>query len=128
MGLCMKKEVLEKLSRQILSGKVVYVIMVEETIQSIRETERKADETVKAAEEKGREITEIAKEHALSSAEEIVKNARERAAEVSERAKEAGERAEAEALAKIEKEVESLKTSALEREREVVDLVISLLV
>ena len=97
---------MEKLSRQILSGKVVYVIMVEETIQSIRETERKADETVKAAEEKGRE----------------------RAAEVSERAKEAGERAEAEALAKIEKEVESLKTSALEREREVVDLVISLLV
>ena len=116
---------MEKLSRQILSGKVVYVIMVEETIQSIRETERKADETVKAAEEKGREI---AKEHALSSAEEIVKSARERAAEVSERAKEAGERAEAEALAKIEKEVESLKTSALEREREVVDLVISLLV
>ena len=100
---------MEKLSRQILSGKVVYVIMVEETIQSIRETE-------------------IAKEHALSSAEEIVKNARERAAEVSERAKEAGERAEAEALAKIEKEVESLKTSALGREREVVDLVISLLV
>ena len=115
---------MEKLSRQILSGKVVYVIMVEETIQSIRETERKADETVKAAEEKGREITEIAKE----PAEEIVKSARERAAEVSERAKEAGERAEAEALAKIEKEVESLKTSALGREREVVDLVISLLV
>ena len=46
---------------------------------------------------------------------------------MSERAKEAGKQAEAAALAETEKEAENLKASALGREKEAVDLVISLL-
>ena len=38
--------------------------MVEETIRSIRETEKKADEMVKSAEEKSREMLDAAKAQA----------------------------------------------------------------
>ena len=101
--------------------------MVEETIRSIRETEKKADEMVKAAQEKSREMMDDAKAQASSTAEAILKDARDKALEVSERAKEAGKQAEAAALAETEKEAQNLKTSALGREKEAVDLVISLL-
>ena len=101
--------------------------MVEETIRSIRETEKKADEIVRSAEEKSRETAEATKEQALRTADQIIKDARGQAAEVSVHAKQAGDRAEANALAETEKEVEALKASALGREKEAVELVISLL-
>ena len=56
-----------------------------------------------------------------------IKHGGREAAEVSEHARLAGDRAEAKALAELEKEVETLKFSALGREKEAVDLVISLL-
>ena len=44
--LCMKQEGMEKLRKQTGSGKVVDKIMVEETIRTIRKTEKQAQEIV----------------------------------------------------------------------------------
>lgn len=101
--------------------------MVEETIRSIRETENRADEIVREAEEQSRSILEEAKNKAEQSADEILSRAREAARIAAGQAKEAGDREEADAMAETEKAVSALKERALSREKEAVDLVISLL-
>lgn len=101
--------------------------MVGEMIQSIRETEKKAEETIRSAEEKSRETAENAKQQARSAAEQIIKNASLQAEEVIRLAKTQGERTEAQELARTQEKAESMKAAALGREKEAVDLVISLL-
>lgn len=101
--------------------------MVEETIRSIRETEKKADEIIREAEAKSLAIREEAGVNAAKVTEELISAARAKALAMAEQAKENGDRAEAEAMAETEKEISGLKASAMKREKEAVDLVISLL-
>lgn len=101
--------------------------MVEETIRSIRETERQADGIVKQAEEKSRMIREETKAQAEKLAGEVIADARAKSLEAAENAKDSGDRAETEAMAETEKEIRELKASAMKRQAEAVDLVISLL-
>lgn len=102
--------------------------MVEETIRSIRETEERADAIIKEAEQKSRKILGKAEKRAGQVSEEIVSSARADALLTVEQAKADGERKEADSAAETEKSVRMLKESALAREKEAVDLVISMLV
>ena len=99
--------------------------MVEETIQAIRETEKKADEIVKNAHDESERIIQEAREKASELSEKIISSARSEALAAAEKAKENGSLADADALSESEDEIRSLKASAMEREKEAVDLVIS---
>ena len=99
--------------------------MVEETIQAIRETEKKADEIVKNAHDESERIIQEAREKASELSEKIISSARSEALAAAERAKENGSLADADALAESEDEIRSLKASAMERKKEAVNLVIS---
>lgn len=101
--------------------------MVEETIRTIRETEKKADALVKEAEKKAAQIREDAKAEAAEAAEAIVREARGRAQNLADQSEQEGNMAEQEFLAKTETEVQAMRDSAIAREKEAVDLVISLL-
>ena len=124
----MKQEVLEKLRKQKSAGKGGAHIMVEDTIRSIRETEEQADEIVREAEQKSREILAKAEKRAEKASEEILSRAKSEALMTAEQAKTGGERSVEDAEAETEKVVRVLKESALLREKEAVDLVISMLV
>ncbi len=101
--------------------------MVEETIRSIRETENQADEIVRTAEERSLAILEEAKKQAEQTAAELTGRAKAEALASAERAKEEGGRAEEASAEEIEKDIRALKDLALVREKEAVNLVISLL-
>lgn len=101
--------------------------MVEETIRTIRETEKKADEIVKEAQEQAVIILENAKKEAEKLSGKMLEKVRFEADQVLLEAKRSGEQREAEAARKTDSEIKSLKGSAAEREDEAVDLVISLL-
>lgn len=101
--------------------------MVEETIRTIRETENKADGIVKDAEEQSVKILAGAKEKADEASAQIIGNARAEAKASEEQTKRDGDLREAEALARAQEDIRALKASAMEREKEAVDLVISLL-
>lgn len=101
--------------------------MVEETIQSIRETEARAEEIVREAEQKSRMILEEAGQKAEKTAAGIISRAKTEALKTAEQAKDTGDREAAAEMAEAEKEMRALKTAACEKEEEAVSLVIALL-
>lgn len=102
--------------------------MVEKTIHEIKETEAKADAIVKDAEIKSREILENAVKEAADIKAEQAQTAKQKAESDMARAKEAGAQSMSEVLSQIEQEVMNLKASALAKEEDAVNLVISQLV
>ena len=98
--------------------------MVEDTIRTIRETEKQAHEIVENAREC---IMKDAQERAEELREEIIKKAQDEAAAEIESARMAGAEKESSAKAAYEAETAKLKTSAGEKEKEAVEMVISLL-
>ena len=119
---------MEKLRKQTGSGKVVDKIMVEETIRTIRETERQAQEIVGNAQRESERIRKEAEERSGQIREEIIRNAREEAAAVMEQAHVSGDESARGAEAVIRSDTDRLKTSAKEKEKEAVEMVISMLV
>lgn len=102
--------------------------MVEKTIHEIKETEAKADAIVKDAEIKSREILDDAGKEAACIKSEQAQKAKQKAESDMARAKEAGAQSMSEVLSGIELEVKNLKASALAREEDAVNLVISQLI
>lgn len=102
--------------------------MVEETIQVIRETEAQADAKIKAAEAQCKELLDKAVREADSFREEQKNILKQEMEAAMESARQDGEQAQKKALTDIEQEVKSLKESALSKESEAVDLVISHLI
>lgn len=102
--------------------------MVEETIQTIRETEQKANSIVKDAEAKSREILAEASKKADAVREESRCAAKAAFDLAMEEAKAQGVRTQEKSSADIEKEVQALKELALGREEEAIQLVIAGLV
>ena len=101
--------------------------MVEETIRTIRETEKQAQEIVEnACKESGR-IRKEAEERSGQIREEIIRNAREEAETVMEQAHVSGDESVRGAEAVIRSDTDRLKTSAKEKEKEAVEMVISML-
>lgn len=102
--------------------------MVEETIQTIRETEQKANAIVKEAEAKSQEILAEASKKADAIREESRRAAKAAFDAAMEEAKTQGVLTQDKASADIEKEVQALKELALGREEEAIQLVIAGLV
>ena len=101
--------------------------MVEETIQAIRETEKQAHEIVENARRESECILNEAQERAAQIRDEIIQSAQAEASAQAEKAHLAGEKAENSAKAGYEEETAKLKTSAGEKEKEAVEMVISML-
>lgn len=101
--------------------------MVEDTIRTIRETEKQAHEIVENARHESECIMKDAQERAEELREEIIKKAQDEAAAEIESARMAGAEKESSAKAAYEAETAKLKTSAGEKEKEAVEMVISLL-
>lgn len=101
--------------------------MVEETIRTIRETEKQAQEIVENACKESERIRKEAEERSGQIREEIIRNAREEAETVMEQANVSGDESVREAEAVIRNDTNRLKTSAKEKEKEAVETVISML-
>lgn len=101
--------------------------MVEETIRTIRETEKQAQEIVENACKESERIRKEAEERSGQIREEIIRNAREEAETVMEQAHVSGDESVREAEAVIRNDTNRLKTSAKEKEKEAVETVISML-
>lgn len=99
--------------------------MVEKTIHEIKETEAKADAIVKDAEIKSREILDHAAKEAAAIKAELAQTAKQKAESDMARAKEEGTQSMNKVLSEIELEVKNLKASALAKEEDAVNLVIS---
>lgn len=102
--------------------------MVEETIQTIRETEKKAEEIVKEAGRERERLLAEAKEKAADLKEEVIRKAQKAAEASAAEAKEKAAGAEKRAAEALEQEIGQLKASAKEKEQQAVDYVISHLV
>lgn len=102
--------------------------MVEETIRTVRETEKQAQEIVDNARLESERTIKAAKERSEALREEILGKAYAEAAAEAEKAQQAGAETERRAKAECEEETAKLKTSAGEKEKEAVEMVISLLV
>lgn len=102
--------------------------MVEETIQTIKETEKEAEALVKAAEDKCAGILEHASEEAKRLKETTIADAQTKAKEAMGAAREAGKATTEEALAKVEKEIAALKEEAGKKEAQAIKAVIEHLV
>ena len=102
--------------------------MVEETIQTIRETEKKAEEIVKEAGRERERLLAEAKEKAADLKEEVIRKAQKAAEASAAEAKEKAAEAEKRAAEALEQEIGQLKASAKEKEQQAVDYVISHLV
>lgn len=102
--------------------------MVEETIKTIRETEREAERLVREAEEKCAAILEDAGKEAESLKSRAEADAKEKARKVLDAEKEIGESSIKDALASVEGDIEVLKESARAKESEVIAAVIAELV
>ena len=102
--------------------------MVEETIRTIRETEKQAQEIVENARQESERIRKEAEERSGQIREEIIRNAREEAAEVMEQAHVSGDGSARGAETVIRSDTDRLKASAGEKEKEAVEMVISMLV
>lgn len=102
--------------------------VVEETIQTIRETESEADAIVKDAEAKGKELLEKASQEAKKQKEEHLSGVEAKAKTDLESARAQGEKTQAEAEITAAKEVDALKTMALQKKKEAVNLVIEQLI
>lgn len=101
--------------------------MVEETIRTVRETEKQAQEIVDNARLESERTMKAAKERSEDLREEILGKAYAEAAAEAEKAQQAGAETERRAKAECEEETAKLKTSAGEKEKEAVEMVISLL-
>lgn len=101
--------------------------MVEETIQTIRETERQAQEIVESARRESDRIMKEAEERSGMIRNEVVRSAQEEAKAIADKARLAGTETESSAKAGYEKEAAGLKAAAAGKEKEAVDMVISLL-
>lgn len=101
--------------------------MVEETIRTIRETEKQAREIVENARKESGRIRKEAEERSGQIREEIIRNAREEAETVMEQARVSGDESVRGAEAVIRSDTDRLKTSAKEKEKEAVEMVISML-
>ena len=101
--------------------------MVEETIRTIRETEKQAQEIVENACKESERIRKEAEERSGQIREEIIRNAREEAETVMEQANVSGDESVREAEAVIRNDTNRLKTSAKEKEKEAVETVIFML-
>ena len=101
--------------------------MVEETIRTIRETERQAQEIVGNAQRESERIRKEAEERSGQIKDGIIRNASEEAEAVMEQARISGEESEREAEAVIRADAAKLNASAGEKEREAVEMVISML-
>ena len=99
--------------------------MVEDTIRTIRDTEKQAHEIVEDARRESEHIMKDARAKELR--EEIIKKAQDEAAAEIESARMAGAEKESSAKAAYEAETAKLRTSAGEKEKEAVEMVISLL-
>ncbi len=102
--------------------------MVEETIKTIKETERQAEALVKKADEDCASILANAKAEAEKAKAMAEMEARENANALLAAEKEAGERAVQEALRETEKDISVLKEKARSKEGEVISAVIAQLV
>lgn len=102
--------------------------MVEETIRTIRETEKQAQEIVENARKESERIRKEAEERSGQIREEIIRNAREEAESVREQAHISGDASVRGAKAVIRNDTDRLRTSAKEKEKEAVEMVISMLV
>lgn len=102
--------------------------MVEDTIRTIRETEKKADQIVEEAGRQGERLLAEAEEKAAELKEEAVRKAKKEAKAAAKTAEAKAAEAEAQASRALEEEIGRLKASAREKERAAVDYVISHLV
>ena len=101
--------------------------MVEETIRTVRETEKQAQEIVDNARLESERTIKAAKERSEALRAEILGKADAEAAAEAEKAQQAGAETERRAKTEGEGEAAKPKTSAGEKEKEAVEMVISLL-
>lgn len=123
----MKQDDMEKTNEAEINGKGGGQTMVEETIRTIRETERQAQKIVEDAQAERERILAEAKERSGQIRDEIIGKAKAEAKAKAEQAEEAGKKLEQEARAAIAAETEKLKSSAGEKKKEAVEAVVSLL-
>lgn len=102
--------------------------MVEETIKTIKETEREAEELLKSAGEKCAAILEEAEAQAKNLKEEAKAQAQAAAKAALDMEKKIGEDSIQDALAKVDSEIEVLKQGAKAKEGDVITAVIAELV
>lgn len=102
--------------------------MVEETIQSIRETEKKADTVVKDAREKSQIILDQAKVEAQKVRTDILDKAKADAQTLARETEEKAALSEKAAEEMTAKSTEELKASARGKMKEAIELVISELI
>ena len=118
---------MEKTNEAEINGKGGGQTMVEETIRTIRETERQAQKIVEDAQAERERILAEAAERSGQSREEIIGKAKAGAKAQEKKAKETPGKLENEARAAIAAETEKLKSSAGEKKKEAVEAVVSLL-
>lgn len=118
---------MEKTNRAEINGKGGGQTMVEETIRTIRETERQAQKIVEDAQAERERILAEAKTRSGQIRDEIIGKALAEAKSKAEQAERDGNTAESEARAAIASETEMLKHSAGEKKKEAVETVVSLL-
>ena len=123
----MKQDDMEKTNEAEINGKGGGQTMVEETIRTIRETERQAQKIVEDAQAERERILAEAAERSGQIRDEIIGKAKAEAKAKAEQAEEAGKKLEEEARAAIAEETEKLKISAGEKKKEAVEAVVSLL-
>ena len=123
----MKQDDMEKTNEAEINGKGGGQTMVEETIRTIRETERQAQKIVEDAQAERERILAEAKERSGQIRDEIIGKAKAEAKAKAEQAEEAAGKLEQEARAAIAAETEKLKISAGEKKKEAVEAVVSLL-
>lgn len=123
----MKQDDMEKTNEAEINGKGGGQTMVEETIRTIRETERQAQKIVEDAQAERERILAEAKERSGQIRDEIIGKAKAEAKAKAEQAEKAAGKLEQEARAAIAAETEKLKISAGEKKKEAVEAVVSLL-
>ena len=123
----MKQDDMEKTNEAEINGKGGGQTMVEETIRTIRETERQAQKIVEDAQAERERILAEAKERSGQIRDEIIGKAKAEAKAKAEQAEKAAGKLEQEARAAIAEETEKLKISAGEKKKEAVEAVVSLL-
>ena len=123
----MKQDDMEKTNEAEINGKGGGQTMVEETIRTIRETERQAQKIVEDAQAERERILAEAGERSGQIRDEIIGKAKAEAKAKAEQAEEAAGKLEQEARAAIAAETEKLKLSAGEKKKEAVEAVVSLL-
>lgn len=123
----MKQDDMEKTNEAEINGKGGGQTMVEETIRTIRETERQAQKIVEDAQAERERILAEAKERSGQIRDEIIGKAKAEAKAKAEQAEEDAGKLEQDARAAIAAETEKLKISAGEKKKEAVEAVVSLL-